>query len=62
MLVVTQFESADDARAFLAAGKLSDFHTKVLACTAEPTDAVDGWDLFYSSGADGRRVIFGEPG
>lgn len=62
VLVLTQFESADDAREFVGAGMLSDFHTKVLACTEEPTEALDGWDLFYSTGSDGSRVVFGQPG
>ena len=60
VLVVTQFASVDDAREYVAAGKLSDFHSRVLACTAEPTDALDGWDLFYAAGADGTRVMFGQ--
>ena len=60
VLVVTQFASVDDAREYVAAGKLSDFHSRVLACTAEPTDALDGWDLFYAAGADGMRVMFGQ--
>jgi heme-degrading monooxygenase HmoA len=60
VLVVTQFDSVDDARAFVAAGMLSDFHTKVLACVEAPTEALDGWDLFYAAGSDGRRVMFGE--
>lgn len=60
VLVVTQFASADEARDFLASGKLSDFHSRVLACTAEPTEALDGWDLFYAAGADGTRVMFGQ--
>lgn len=60
VLVVTQFASLEDARAYVATGKLSEFHSKVLACTAEPTDALDGWDLFYAAGADGMRVMFGQ--
>ena len=60
VLVVTQFASVDDARDFVGAGKLSEFHSKVLACTEEPTEALDGWDLFYSAGSDGSKVIFGQ--
>lgn len=61
VLVVTQFDNADDARAFVASGRLSEFHSKVLACTEErTTEPLDGWDLFYSAGADGSRTIFGE--
>lgn len=58
-MVITQFDSQAAAEAFAATGKLTEFQDSILACSSEGQPS-EGWDLFYATGADGTRIIFGQ--
>ena len=59
VLVITQFDSSERADAFAAEGHLQEFHQGILSCAVDDPDE-DRYDLFYSFGSGGPRVVFGE--
>lgn len=59
VLIVTQFNSKQDAERFSDAGLMKDFHAELLRCTATPP-SLRTYDLFYATGPGKRRVIFGQ--
>jgi heme-degrading monooxygenase HmoA len=59
VLIITQFESREDADNFDATGLMQQFHDELLECTAASPD-VNSYDLFYALGPEGAKVVFGE--
>ena len=62
VLVITQFASRESAERFSRTGLAEMFRERVMTCTVSPPDAIEGFDLFYATLADGSRVVFGEDG
>ena len=62
VILVTQFASRESAEAFAASGLSERFRERVASYTDIHTGAVEGFDLFYASLADGSRVVFGQDG
>ena len=59
VLLLTHFESREQAEAFTATGLLDSFHNRILSCVAGKPHQ-DSYDLYYGVGSGGPRVIFGE--
>ena len=59
VLIVTQFNSKQDAERFKETGLMENVHAELLRCTATPPN-LNTYDLFYATGPGERRVIFGQ--
>ena len=58
-LILTLFNSKEQADAFAATKLLDTFHEKILSCVVDHPEA-DGYDLYYAAGSGGPLVAFGE--
>jgi hypothetical protein len=58
-LILTLFNSKEQADAFAATKLLDTFHEKILSCVVDHPEA-DGYDLYYAAGSSGPLVAFGE--
>ena len=59
VLLITRFESRQQAETFTATGLLDSFHKQVLSC-AENDPHQEAYDLYYAIGPGGPQVTFGE--
>ena len=59
ILIVTQFDSRDEAMRFEAKGRHAAFNRGVLRCVVEEPQ-LQGYDLFYAATPSGPAVMFGE--
>ncbi len=59
VLVVTQFDDPDTAQEFAASGLRDQFMEGVVQCSMG-TATSRHYELFYATGKDGPRAIFGE--
>jgi quinol monooxygenase YgiN len=59
VLIITQFESREDADQFNATGLMNQFQDQLLDCTSAAPN-INSYDLFYALGPEGARVVFGE--
>ncbi len=58
-LILTLFNSKEQADAFVATKLLDAFYEKILSCVVDHPEA-DGYDLYYAAGSGGPLVAFGE--
>jgi hypothetical protein len=59
IVIITQFADQPTAQRFAESGMLGEFMEGVMQCSVGEVTR-RGFELFYASGSDGPRAIFGE--
>ncbi len=62
VLMVTEFDSREQAERFQRSGLVTRLEREVLACADDHAISADGYDVYYAADADGHRTVFGEDG